>query len=198
MKFKKMLCTLAAITLSSMAFAGNSSPLQVAVNDFSSTHTTQQDEEMDAKTAYQTIMDIFFDAIHQALPEKTQQDKDTDKAIKMGFFKLLCDDNASTLDENEQAIMAILFQDVPSIMEDMNALADDKDKTIREVEEEQNKLIAKMNTLFASAAEKVIKNQTEVPASKVNAERAKQVTSLFYTQLISTAAFLEMGDGAQE
>ena len=193
MKLNKIVCTLAAVALSSMVFAGNSSPMQVAVNNYSSNQAVAQEEEI----TYEKMLDAFFGAVQEMLPAKTQQDTDTDKAVKAGFLKLFKDDEANALNENEQAIIATFFQDIPAVSEEVNTLAQNKDLTLRQLEEKQAQIAAKINALFGSAAEKLVKNQTEVKASNVNTERATQITALFYTQLVGAAALAEMSAGAE-
>ena len=194
MHFKKMLCTLVAVTVTPMVFAGNSSPMQVAMNDFSARQVAQAENEI----TYEQALDAFFEAIQQMLPAKNQTDQDTDKAIKAGLLKMFQDDEASTLNENEQAIMTLLFQDIPAAGEELQTLAENKDATLRQLEEKQAQIAARVNEMFAQVADKLVKNQTQVKADKVNKERATQVTSLFYAQLVSAAAMAEMGYGMEE
>ena len=200
MNFKKMLCTLVALVVTPMLFAGNSSPMQVALNDFSARQAATNPVEPEGEMTTEGILNAFFDAINEMLPAKTQKDQDTDKAVKAGLLKLFQDDEASTLNENEQAVINVLFQDIPAAVEELNALSQNKDMTLRQLEEKQAEIATRVDNLFGDVAVKLVNNQTEVAtgADKINAERAKQVTAAFYAQLVSLSMLAEMGGGLAE
>lgn len=192
MKLKNMCCALAALLVTPMLFAGNTSPMQIAIQDYSARQTAEQS---DPHRMYEEVLDACFTAINEMLPATNQQDKDTDQAVKAGFLQLFEHDENSVLTQQEQEIINVLFQDIPEVYNELNNLAQNKDITLRQLEEKQQQIAARADELFGQAAAKIVKNQTTVASDKLNMQRAKQVTASFYMQLVSLSAFAQMGAG---
>ena len=194
MNFKKMFCALVALAVTPMVFAGNTSDLAVALDNFSSREPAiQQDDD----PTYESELNKFFAGVQEVLPQQTQKDKDTDNAIKAGLLKLFNDDEAGNLNENEQAIISTLFQEIPAAGVELEELSQNKNATLGELEAKYKEVSDTINKLFGQAAGKIINNQTEITADKVNMERATQVTSLFYTTVVTQIALSEMGAGLE-
>lgn len=150
MKMKRWLLALVAVTLTNMAFAGNTSELR-------------------------GLIDLFFGGMEQQITsietqsqqdsEMKQQALDVLKALKGGLINYDDHLNAGNLNETDKAIDKALNTTIPAIF--------------NKIKNSSDEINAEITPVLKELASNIIKNQTEVPASKVKVDDCTDLLSIF-------------------
>ena len=199
MELKKYVLAVSAVALTSWSFAGNAAQTQVILEQFTANPqqvvSHVQHPSDDSMSLEEFIVGFFNSLEEMGVTASTQQEKDTDAAMKAGLVNFAKHLEAQSLDDNEQAIQHSLDNDLVVLVQEAGELQEkiaNLEIPVETLQERYLSLIARLENVLKDTANRVIKNQTEVAPEKVDQERAAGMLQLFYMTIVYLQVFDEM------
>ena len=199
MELKKYVLAVSAVALTSFAFAANASQTQVILEQFKA--NPQQmvaaiQNPNDDELSFEEFVNEFFNSLPEmGITASTQQEKDTDAAIKAGLINFAKHATSGQLNEMEQGIQKAFETDIASILQEVNDMQQnvDPNMTMGQLQDKYQTLLTRFEKVLKDTANLVAKNQTEISADKVDQERAAIILQTFYMSMVYILAYSEIG-----